>query len=334
MSNASSLCLPLWLRQSRRESGLALLTVALFIAVASLFPDFASGGNLRGMLDDSAILILMAIGQMLVILTRCIDLSVAANAALSGMCVALLNRAAPELSLALIVPLAVAIGALLGAFNGALIWLLQIPSIVVTLGTMAIFRGLVYVASHGTWVTSSQMSPAFLGFVRQPWLQLSTLAWLAILGAAIAALALRFSVTGRRFYIAGGNPDAAVYAGVAVGRTQFIAFLISGAIAGLCGYLFVARFAVAYTDVARGFELQVIAACVIGGISISGGVGTLHGVVLGCLFLGVLKNALPLLGVSPFWQTAVSGLVITIAVILNARDATADRRRLLEAPAP
>jgi rhamnose transport system permease protein len=138
-------------------------------------------------------------------------------------------------------------------------------------------------------------------------------------------------VTGRRFYVAGNNPDAAVYAGVSVGRTQFIAFSINGAIAGLCGYLWVARFAVAYTDVASGFELQVIAACVIGGVSIGGGVGSLIGTVLGCLFLGVLNNALPLLGVSPFWQTAVSGLIITIAVVLNARDASGGRRPILEA---
>jgi rhamnose transport system permease protein len=143
---------------------------------------------------------------------------------------------------------------------------------------------------------------------------------------------MRYSAIGRRFYVAGNNPQAAAYAGVSVGQTQFLAFLISGAIAGLCGYLWVARFAVAYTDVASGFELQVIAACVIGGISIGGGVGTVAGVLLGCLFLGVLKNALPLLGVSPFWQTAVSGLVITAAVIINARDPSAGRRRILEAP--
>ena len=126
------------------------------------------------------------------------------------------------------------------------------------------------------------------------------------------------------------NPRAAVYAGVDVGRSQCLAFTLSGAIAGLCGYLWVARYAVAYTDVANGFELQVIAACVIGGISIGGGVGTVTGIVLGCLFLGILKNALPLLGVSPFWQTAVSGLVITVAVIINARDPSAGRRRILE----
>jgi rhamnose transport system permease protein len=330
MGTRSLLMLPLWLRQSQRDVGLAALTIALFIGVTTLFPDFASGGNLRGMLDDSAVLILLAVGQMLVILTRCIDLSVAANAALSGMCVALLNRAAPELSLAILIPLAIVIGTALGACNGVLVWMLSIPSIVVTLGTMAIYRGLVYVASQGTWVTSNQMSAHFLAFVRQPWLQLSTLSWFAIMGAVLAALVLRFTVTGRRFYIAGGNPDAAVYAGVSVGRTQFMAFLVSGAIAGLCGYLLVARFAVAYTDVARGFELQVIAACVIGGVSISGGIGTLRGVVLGCLFLGLLKNALPLLGVSPFWQTAVSGMVITVAVILNARDGIPSRRRILE----
>jgi rhamnose transport system permease protein len=330
MGTRSLLMLPLWLRQSQRDVGLAALTIALFIGVTTQFPDFASGGNLRGMLDDSAVLILLAVGQMLVILTRCIDLSVAANAALSGMCVALLNRAAPELSLAILIPLAIVIGTALGACNGVLVWMLSIPSIVVTLGTMAIYRGLVYVASQGTWVTSNQMSVNFLSFVRQPWLQLSTLSWFAIMGAVLAALVLRFTITGRRFYIAGGNPDAAVYAGVSVGRTQFMAFLVSGAIAGLCGYLLVARFAVAYTDVARGFELQVIAACVIGGVSISGGIGTLRGVVLGCLFLGLLKNALPLLGVSPFWQTAVSGMVITVAVILNARDGIPSRRRILE----
>jgi rhamnose transport system permease protein len=316
----------------QREWGLATLNLLLFAAVALRFPGFASLGSVQGLLDDSAILLLLAIGQMLVILTRAIDLSVAANVALSGMAVALVNQAHPGLGIAIIVPLALLLGALLGAANGALVWLLEVPSIVVTLGTMAIFRGAVYLLSGGTWVTSNHMSAAFQQWVRMRLLGFTTLTWLAVLGALLAWLLLRYSATGRRFYVAGNNPQAAAYAGVSVGQTQFLAFLISGAIAGLCGYLWVARFAVAYTDVASGFELQVIAACVIGGISIGGGVGTVAGVLLGCLFLGVLKNALPLLGVSPFWQTAVSGLVITAAVIINARDATAGRRRILEAP--
>jgi rhamnose transport system permease protein len=317
----------------RREAGLALLTLLLFAAVAMRFPGFATPGNVQSLVDDSAILLLLAIGQMLVILTRAIDLSVAANVALTGMAMALLNQAHPELSMAAIVPLALLMGAALGACNGALVWLLEVPSIVVTLGTMAIFRGAVYLLSHGTWVTSNHMSPQFLHLVRARFLDFTALSWLAAAGVLLAWIGLRYTAAGRRFYVAGNNPQAAVYAGVSVGRTQFLAFALSGAIAGVCGYLWVARFAVAYTDVASGFELQVIAACVIGGISIGGGVGTLAGVVLGCLFLGVLKNALPLLGISPFWQMAVSGLVITMAVIVNARDPSAGRRRILEQPA-
>jgi rhamnose transport system permease protein len=316
--------------RSRRDLGLAALTALLFAVAAVSFPGFASIAGVRSLADDSAILLLLAIGEALVILTRAIDLSIAANVAFSGMIVALLNRADPGLSLAVLIPLAVLVGAALGAVNGLAVWLLRVPSIVVTLGTMAIYRGCVYLLSHGTWVTSAQMSAAFQGFVRLRLLGFTLLSWLALLGVLKAWLLLRYTTTGRRFFVAGNNPQAAVYAGVDVGHTQFLAFVLSGAIAGLCGYLWVARYAVAYTDVANGFELQVIAACVIGGISIGGGVGTVSGVVLGCLFLGILKNALPLLGVSPFWQTAVSGLVITIAVIINARDASAGRRRILE----
>jgi rhamnose transport system permease protein len=120
-------------------------------------------------------------------------------------------------------------------------------------------------------------------------------------------------------YAAGGNAAAASYVGVDPGRMQFIAYTICGAIGGLCGYLWVARFAIAYTDIALGFELQVIAACLIGGVAIAGGVGTVSGVVLGCLFIGVIRNALPFLGVSPFWQMGINGMVIVVAALLSAR---------------
>jgi rhamnose transport system permease protein len=130
---------------------------------------------------------------------------------------------------------------------------------------------------------------------------------------------LRFTTFGRNFFAAGAAPSAAAYAGIDAPRMQFFAYTLGGAIAGLCGVLWVSRFAVAYTDVALGFELQVIAACLLGGVSIAGGLGSVRGVVQGCLFLGVLMNALPLIGVSPFWQMAVNGAVITAAAVLNAR---------------
>ncbi len=135
---------------------------------------------------------------------------------------------------------------------------------------------------------------------------------------------------GRSIFAVGGNPHAAVYTGIDVGRTQFLAFVLSGALAGLTGYLWVARYAVAYVDIAGGFELEVVAACVIGGISIAGGVGSVGGAVLGALFLGVVKNALPVVNISPFWQLAISGGAILIAVAFNARAGRAKGRIILK----
>jgi rhamnose transport system permease protein len=318
------------MKMKSRDTLFGAVTLLLFGAIALRAPQFASLTNVSEVIDDTAILLLLALGQMLVLLTRCVDLSVAANAALSGMCVALLNQAQPGLDMLWIVLLAAAIGGMLGAVNGALVWGCRIPSIVVTLGTLAVYRGFVYIVSDGTWVTSNELSPQFLGLVRASLLGLSLLSWLAILGVVAFALALRHSMTGRRFFIAGSNPSAAAYVGIDVGRMQLLAFTISGAIAGVCGYLWVARFAVASSDVAQGFELTVIAACVIGGVSIAGGIGTVTGVVLGCAFLGIIRNALPLLGISPFWQMAVSGAVIVAAVVINARTQQQTRRRILE----
>jgi rhamnose transport system permease protein len=174
------------------------------------------------------------------------------------------------------------------------------------------------------------MSAAFLDFVRVDILGFTVLSWVAAGFGVLAYLGLRYTEIGRDFFVAGSNPDAAIYAGIDVRRMRFAAFTLSGAIAGLCGYFWVSRFAIAYTDVAQGFELQVIAACVIGGVSIAGGYGTVLGVIAGCLFLGTIKNALPLVGISPFWQMGISGLVIVSAVILNAQRANAIPRRILE----
>jgi len=314
-----------------RDGALALLVIGLLALVSVAFPGFITPANLADVVDDTSILIMMALAQMLVILTRSIDLSVAANLALTGMVVALLNDAWPDAGVAPVIAVAVVMGAALGAVNGVLVWKLGLPSIVVTLGTMAVYRGTIFVLTGGAWVNSNQMSPAFLDFIRTPVLGLTTLTWFGLAAVVAAAIFLRFTVTGRDLFVAGGNPKAAAYAGVDAGRSQAVAFVISGAVAGLCGYFWVSRYAIAYVEVALGFELQVIAACVIGGVSIAGGYGTVAGVVLGALFLGIVKNALPLVGVSPFWQMAIAGAVITTAVVINARgESRATRRRILE----
>ena len=307
-------------RLLRNRELLLVVIIAVMVAVFAMrAPGFASPGNLAGIFNDTSILIILALGQMTVILTKSIDLSVAANLALTGMAVAMTNAAYPDLPLLHLVVMAVGIGAFLGAINGFLVWSLQIPPIVVTLGTLTIYRGLAFVLSGGGWVNAHQMTATFLNIPRLSVLGLPVLSWIAIvvvLGAWFVMTRLPF---GRAAYATGGNPTAAVYAGIDIGRTRFFAFVLSGALAGLSGYLWVSRYAVAYVDIAIGFELDTVAACVIGGISIAGGIGSVAGALLGALFLGVIKNALPVIGISPFAQMAISGVVIVLAVVFNAR---------------
>lgn len=304
---------------SLRETLLLGVIVAMLLLIATRFPGFIAPANLANVFNDTSPLMLLALGQMIVIVSRCIDLSVAANLALTGMVVAMVNTMMPGLPIFMTILMAVGLGALLGAFNGILVWKLQIPSIVVTLGTMTIFRGIIFLISDGKWVNAHEMSESFTSFPRMEFLGLPALSWTAIVMAIAVWLLVTRTPLGRSFYAAGGNPHAAVYTGIDVGKSQCIAFIISGALAGLTGYLWVARYAVAYVDIAGGFELEVVAACVIGGISIAGGLGTVAGALLGALFLGVIKNALPVIDVSPFWQLAISGAAIVIAVALNAK---------------
>ncbi|MFM7444429.1 MAG: ABC transporter permease [Tabrizicola sp.] len=315
-----------------REAQLALAIVLSLVLIATRFPAFIQPTSLANVFNDTAPLMILVIGQMIVILTKCIDLSVAATLALTGMLAALMNGAGVPLPL--ILAAVVVMGAALGAANGLLIWKVGIPSIVVTLGTMTIYRGVIFLMTDGKWVNAHEMSDGFKALPRMVILGLPVMSWVAIVLIAVFAVILTRTALGRAFYAVGGNPHAAVYAGIDVGRTQFWAFTLSGALAGLTGYIWVARYAVAYVDIAGGFELDVVAACVIGGIAIAGGAGSIWGAILGALFLGVIKNALPVVGISPFWQMAISGTAIILAVAFNAAQSRPKGRMILREAAP
>jgi rhamnose transport system permease protein len=302
-----------------RELTLGLIVAAMIGGIGLYAPAFVSAPNIATVLDDTSILFMLVLAQMIVILTRGIDLSVAANLALSGMISASLAQHYPHLPVIAFIAAAVAVGLVLGLFNGALIAGVGIPPIVVTLGTLAIFRGLIVVYGGGSQVNASEMGDIFQNFPKMTILGLETVFWIAAPLAILIALFLNFTRTGRNFYALGGNPIAARYCGISIGRQLLLAYVISGAISGLCGYLWVARYGVAYSEIASGYELTVIAACVIGGVSIAGGVGTVPGALLGALFLGVIVNALPVMQITPFWQMAISGAVILAAVVVNAR---------------
>lgn len=312
-----------------REAQLALILVVMSGAIGLRAPLFLSPRSIDSLLTDSSILVMMALAQMLVIVTRGIDLSVAANLALCGMAVALLGERFPGAPVALLVPAALACGLALGSINGALIGFLGLPPIVVTLGSMSVFRGSIFVLSGGAWVSAHQMSPAFINFPLERPLGLTNLVWCALAAALLAWYVTRYARFGRELYAIGNHPLAARYVGIPIARRLFGAYAISGMVAGLCGYLWVARYAVAFTEIAYGFELSVIAACVIGGVSIAGGVGSVAGAVLGALFLGIINNALPVVQISPFWQSAITGAVIVVAVVLNARAGKRGGRQIL-----
>ena len=311
----------------QREVLLALAILVALVVIALRFPAFVAPASLANVFNDTAPLMILVIGQMIVILTKCIDLSVAANLALTGMVAALMNGAGVPLPVILMT--VVVMGAALGAINGLLVWKLGIPSIVVTLGTMTIYRGVIFLLTEGKWVNAHEMTDAFKALPRMVVLGLPVMSWVAVVLIALFAVVLIRTPLGRAFYAVGGNPHAAVYAGIDVGRTQFWAFTLSGALAGITGYLWVARYAVAYVDIAGGFELDVVAACVIGGVAIAGGAGSIWGAILGALFLGVIKNALPVVGISPFWQMAISGSAIIVAVAFNAAQSRPRGRLIL-----
>lgn len=314
----------------RREWLLLATIAAIALAVGARAPVFLTWRNGLDIANDSAILAILVMGQMLVLLTRGIDLSVASNLALTGMVCALLGRSWPGASVPVLLVVALAVGALLGAVNGWLITRFELPPIVVTLGTLSAYRGAIFVASKGAWVSDQDIHPAIKGLPRETWLGLPALVWFALVVLGLAAVFLKLRREGREIYALGGNPHAAAYVGISARKRLMMVYTLSGMLAGLSGLLWVGRYSIAYTELAAGYELTVVAACVIGGVSIGGGVGSVLGAALGVLFIGVLNGALPVIQVSPFWQQAIAGAVILISVAVNARSERRAGRQILE----
>ena len=303
----------------RRElvlGGIVAVTVAVVTVRA---PVFLSAGSLDTLVTDGGILAMMALVQMLALLTGGIDLSIPANMALTGMITALLSRAHPDMPVVATLATSLGLGLLLGCVNGVLIAFVRMPPIVVTLGTMSLYRGAVFLVSGGAWVNAHELGPAYLEFPTARLLGLTHIVWIALAVIVAATVFLNHTRTGRKLHALGGNRAAARYVGIDEARILMLVYSVTGLVSGLAGYLWVARYAVAYTETALGFELQTVAACVIGGVSTAGGKGRVLGCLLGALFLVVIFNSLPLIDVSPFFQMAISGAAILVAVVVNSR---------------
>jgi rhamnose transport system permease protein len=194
---------------------------------------------------------------------------------------------------------------------------------------MSVYRGLTFLVSGGAWVNAHELGERFVAFPNERLMGLTHGVWIAVLVIVAFVLFLHHLRKGRELYALGGNPAAARYVGIDAGRVHLLVYTTTGALSGLSGYLWVARYAVAYTETALGFEMQTIAACVIGGVSIAGGRGSVLGCLLGTAFLVIILNALPIIDVSPFWQMAIAGLAILGAVVVNSQSEGRRRGKLI-----
>jgi rhamnose transport system permease protein len=301
-----------------RELSIIIFILLLIVIVSLDTPTFFTTTNFRNILLNISILSIVALGQTMVIITRGIDLSVSSMIGLVAMMVSFTVVAFPFVSPPLAILLGMVLGAILGSFNGLIITIGKVPPIIATLGTLSVYRGMVFLYSGGTWINSFQMPAGYRALAKADPLGIPNI----ILFAAVVILAVYFFLNytrpGRDIYAVGSNPEAANVAGIPVQRTIFMVYVISGLLAGLAAVLWASRFESAQTNTALGFELQTVAAAVVGGVNIFGGSGTVIGVILGAFLLGTIQNALIMVRISPFWQLAAQGLLILAAVIVDS----------------
>lgn len=303
-----------------RELSLLIVLILIIFVVGVQAPRFLSIGNFEQILLSIAILAIVAVGETLVVLTRNVDLSVGSMVGVTAFVTAYFFKQVPGANLLLGILLGCALGLVLGMVNGLIISFGRVPSIVATLGTLYVYRGLVFVFSANTTsqVNASDVPADYLGLATTQIFGIPALILIAAIIAIIVGYFLHASQTGRQLYAVGSNPEAASMIGIRSDWLVFGAFSASGLLCGLAGVLWGARFATVDATAATGLELQVIAAVVVGGVNIFGGSGTILGAVLGAIVLGTLQNALNILNVSQFWLQAIYGAAIIGAVVLDA----------------
>ena len=300
-----------------RELGILAALALVVIVTTAVNPRFLSGQSIRDLLLNAAIIALLTVGQTLVVVTRNVDLSVGSVLGLTAFMTGNLFIGRPGLPVVAAVLAGVLVGVVCGAVNGAVTAIGKVPSLVVTLGTLYVFRGIDYAWAGGRQINAADLPDSLLTLGSGRLLGVPYLVAITVVLVAVAAFALRSYRSGRELYAIGSNPDAAVLAGIPVGRRLLAAFVLSGAVAGLGGVLFTARYGTVDATAGTGFELQVISAVVVGGVAIFGGSGSVVGAALGALLLSTIGSAIVVLRVPSFWQQAIVGALLIGAIALD-----------------
>jgi rhamnose transport system permease protein len=300
-----------------RELGIVLALVLVVGATTIDNHRFLSATNVQQVLSGASIIALLAIGETIVIITRNVDLSIGSVLGLSAYATGDLYVHHPHVSLPVVFLVAIGIGVVCGIVNGLVVTIARVPSLVVTLGTLYIIRGI-----DGAWAGGNQVNASMLptSFNRIGYGTIAGVPYLgiiAIVGVAIATYAMRSFRTARDLYAIGSDPDAARLAGIPVGARVFLAFVLSGAIAGLAGAVWLSYYASVDAIAGVGYEFQVITAVVVGGVAIFGGSGTVLGAALGALLLNTINSALVVVNVSSFWSQAIAGGLLIGAIAFD-----------------
>jgi rhamnose transport system permease protein len=301
-----------------RETSLVLLIAVLTAVTTALNPRFLSPQSLKDLMLNVSIIALLVLGQTVIILMRQIDLSVSSIVGITAFLSGTLFINHPGISSSVVITIAVLTGLFLGAVNAALIAWGKIPALITTLGTLYIFRGANYAWVHGRQVNAVNVPSSFLAIGTSTVAGIPILTWIVLILLILFSIGLRQYRAGREYYAIGSNPNAAILAGINVSRRIATGFLISGAIAGLAGALWLARFGTVDATAGEGIELTVITSTVVGGVAITGGVGTVVGAVLGALLLSVFSSTLVFLRVPSFWQQAFQGAMLLLAIAVDA----------------
>jgi rhamnose transport system permease protein len=300
-----------------RETGIIAVLIVFVTITASIQPRFLNESNIQFILINTTVFALLALGETMVVISRNVDLSIGSVLGLSAYVSASLFAQSPGVPVPVVFLAGLGIGLACGIANGLMVAIGRVPSLVVTLATLYIIRGIDILIVGGNEVVAQTLPASFSNI---PKAAVFGVPWLAIVIAAVigaGAYYLRSFRSGRELYAIGSNPEAARLAGIPIGKRVFTAFTVSGGIAGLAGVLWAAQYQTVDSTAGTGYELLVISAVVVGGVAIFGGSGSAVGAAIGALLLNTINSALYVLGISPFWDQAIAGFLLLVAITLD-----------------
>lgn len=300
-----------------REALLAIILIILFAAITAVQPSFLTPKSLMDMLKNNAVTMVMSLGMLCVMLVGGIDISIMSTLALSGMSIGMLLKYEHISNTFLAFVIALAIGTACGFVIGLVISRADVPPIIATMGFMYVYRAMGYLVSNGGEWASAAALGTFKDFATTKILGINCVIWVIIVCYVFFFWFMKWTRTGRKIYAVGSNANAAEVSGINVKNIKLLVYAIMGFLAGLGGALQVSVYASAMPDMQQGGEMDVIAACVIGGVSMSGGRGSVLGALLGSLILATIAKALPLVGFDALWQNTIKGILILVVVVVN-----------------